>query len=488
MSKNDSPAMPEDKILDEIKTENESPWELPEWKVSGIFSSHMVIQRDEPVKVWGWSNHIGAKVEAQWGDEKVSAEVGNDGRFELNFAPRPANFEPTTMKISSEYGCDVFEDILVGDVWVMGGQSNSEHHLEPCLADTPDIEATIDESHPIRLFRQTQRAAYENKEFQNAPMPDIIDPSWRWKRPDEAAAKEFSAIGYYFARIVQPQINVPVGMVMMCAGGACLRELMPVELAHKLGYFKGANVPVGGYFNTLINPLIGIKFKGQIYFQGESEGIWIEMAHSYAEDLLEFVEDERTRFDCDFSFYNIQLCSYREEGGQFFKHLNIVRGSQFKALSIIPNSYLTVSRDCGSKPEDADFAHSPHKIGIAKRVAAQALAGDYGIGDIDETYSPLPVKAEKNADFITVEFKCENGGLKTSDSGAVKGFSFTDEAGNEILAEAEIISKNAVKVKIPDGVNTSKIGFAMNNIADLDRANLCGGTDLPVPSFEIEIK
>ncbi len=481
-----APAMPKNKVSEEFNAEK-SIWTLPEWKISGLFSSHMVIQRNEPVKIWGWSTHFGAKVTAVWDGEEVSTTVSEDGKFEVFFKARPKSFTPSKIKVFSDFGSDTFEDVLVGDVWVIGGQSNAEHHLEPCLADAPEIERSIDAKHPIRLFRQTQRSAFENKEMQTTPMPDIINPEWCWKLPDESAAKEFSAIGYFVARLIQPTVNVPIGVVMMCAGGACLRELMPKELANKLGYFKGANVPIAGYYNTLINPLLGLKFKGQIYFQGESEGIWLEMAKSYGEDLFEFVEDERKRFDCNFSFYNIQLSSYREEGSKFFPHLNIVRNSQLKALSLIPNSHLTVSRDCGSKPEDEDFAHSPHKFEIARRVAMQVLAADYGMGKIEETYSPLPVKAEKNNGKIVVEFKFTNGKLKTATNEPVKGFSFTDNEGNEIHATAEITDFNKVSVEIPKGSALSEIGFAMNNIADTERANLCGGTGLPVPSFEIEV-
>ena len=195
MSDKNAPAMPQNKNLDELNTEEKIPWEIPEWKVSGIFSSHMVLQRNEPIKVWGWSTHIGAEVEGLWKNEKARGQVDKNGRFELIFNAKDADNEPSTMIIKSDFGCDIFEDILVGDVWVIGGQSNAEHHLEPCLADTPEIESEIDENKPIRLFRQTQRFAYENKEMQNFPMPDIINPEWRWKRPDESAAKEFSAIG-----------------------------------------------------------------------------------------------------------------------------------------------------------------------------------------------------------------------------------------------------------------------------------------------------
>jgi len=291
---------------------------------------------------------------------------------------------------------------------------------------------------------------------------------------------------------------------MMCAGGACLRELMPVELAHKLGYTQGANVPVAGYYHTLIAPLIGIGVKGQIFFQGESEGIWEEMAHSYGEDLAAFVEDERRRFGVHFGFYNVQLASYREECDDYFPHLYWVRASQFKALSLIPDYYLTVDRDLGSLAGEPDFAHSPHKYALAKRLAAQILAAEYGIGELEKTNSPMPVKAVHKNDQVTVTFEHVNGGLCRAvfenegraygntvagyvKQGAVKGFSFMDADGREIPAAAAILAEDIVSVEIPEGADVSQVHYAMNNMAYLEQADLCGGTGLAVPAFAVPV-
>ena len=162
MKSDDIPAIPQKNIVfEERKVEKKSIQVLPEWKVSGVFSSHMVLQRERPITVWGWSCHIGAAVSAVWGHETVAATVGENGRFELTFQPRKASFTPSQMRISSEYGNDTFDDILIGDVWVIGGQSNAELTLGPCLVDTPEIAKTLYEHHPFRLFTQTQAYARE---------------------------------------------------------------------------------------------------------------------------------------------------------------------------------------------------------------------------------------------------------------------------------------------------------------------------------------
>lgn len=483
----DAPALPQNaQAQAEEETFEAEP--LPEWKVSGIFSSHMVLQRERPITVWGWSSHTGAQVTGCWDGETVTTEVDADGRFALTFAARPLSFVPSCMKISSAYGSDAFEDILVGDVWVIGGQSNAELNLAPCLGVTPEIAADLNGDLPIRLFRQTQGGAIACKRFHNTPSRDIIEPEWCWNRPDEENAKRFSALGYYFARLITEKIPVPMGVVMMCAGGACLRELMPQDLANRLGYTTGANVPVAGYFNTLIAPLIGLQFKGQIFFQGESEGIWKEMALSYDTDLAAFVEDERARFGFDFPFYNVQLSSYRDECDAYFKHLYWVRSRQLRAVDIIPRSYMAVARDLGSLPDDPDFAHSPYKYPLAKRVAAQVLAEEYGIGTLEEANAPIPVCAVKDGDTVTVRFSCAGAGLTTPNGDALCGFSFMNEAGEELAAQAAITGPDTVAVTLPEGADAAEVHFAMYNKVYLEEANLCRADGMPVPAFALAVQ
>lgn len=482
----DAPAMPEAGTVESAE-QIVDPQPLPEWKVSGIFSSHMVLQRERPVTVWGWSTHIGAAVTGCWSGETVTGTVDETGRFALTFAARPASFVPTEMTVSSAYGSETFTDILVGDVWVIGGQSNAELNLQPCLRVTPEIAATIRAEHPFRLFRQTCAGAREHAEFHNVPARDIIDPTWRWNLPDEENARIFSALGYYLARILTEKVPVPFGMIMMCAGGACLRELMPLELGHALGYTTGANVPVAGYYNTLIAPLIGLQFAGQVFFQGESEGIWKEMALSYDTDLAAFVEDERRRFGFDFPFFNVQLSSYRDEVDAYFPHLYWVRSRQQRAVDIIPDSSVMVCRDLGSLPEDPDFAHSPYKYALAKRLAAQILAKVYGIGDAEQADPLKPVAAVRSGDTVTVRFDHAQGGLVAAGTQELVGFSFMTEDWKEIPAAAVITGENTVAVTLPEGVKADEVHYAMFNKVYVEQANLCRADGLPAPAFVLPV-
>ncbi len=491
--------------------------ELPAFKVSGVFSSHMVLQRGQHVKIYGFSNRTGMKVTGRW--EKSSngaasvltaeAAVNEDGRFELIFEAVEADRTPSRMTIESEAGSAVFDDILVGDVWLIGGQSNAECAVAHCLQADPGVVDSTSEDDNFRLFRQTQAKAYELRDNCPRPYRDVIDPGWKWARPGKEAALAFSAIGFYFAKELTAHTDVPVGLFMMCPGGACLRELMPAELARERGYETGANMPVGGYYNTLISPAVGMCFRGQIFFQGESEGIWKEMAYSYHEDLKAFVSDQRARFGVGFPFYNVQLSSYRDEGSAFFPYLNVVRLRQFDAQKIIPDSHLAVSRDLGSLPDDSDWAHSPHKKELGRRLAAQIYAYEYAegadnrISDPADYESPVPESYSRSEDGYEIRFGYAGSGLRAATAGTgtdsgtvanratpagtlVKGFAVY-AAGEEqpVPAEAYIVTNDTVRVIC--GKDAAAIGYAAFHRAYIEDADLTNGSGLPAPAFRLDV-
>lgn len=482
-------------------------WACPDFKVSGIFSSHMVLQREKPIKVWGFSDTPDSRVAGCFMGETVTATVGEDNRWILTFSSHLYECEPQIMVISDDRGHTVtFDDILIGDVWLIGGQSNAELTMGPCMTLTPSME--FYEGDNFRLFTQTQAYPYTHQELCATPQPDVVGPDWRWKRPDREASLAFSAMGWYFAHEVTKHIDIPLGLVMMAAGGACIRELLPIELAHGEGYHYGANVQEGGYFNTLINPILGLPCKAMLFFQGESEGGSRELAEKYAYELALLVADERARFGQDFPFYNIQLSDYRDEGSQFFPWHDIIRIQQFKALSLIPNSSLTVDMDLGAPEDYPDWAHSPRKLELGERLALLALAKEYGIGRETECGSPRPIMASLSADrkHIVVEFTDIAAGLIVSGHNPadsygmeVQGFSVGDYD-HRAPARAVISSRHSVTVDIPAEVLTAveahpdtanalmgQVNYAFSLRVTPENADLRGGNNLPAPAFSLGV-
>lgn len=470
-----------------------SSWVCPEFKVSGVFSSNMVLQRDEPILIWGFSDVPGTKVTGEFMGERKECVAGDDNKWTLTFSARAYQKTGQRMLISDDRGNRTeFTDILIGDVFFVGGQSNAELTLAPCAPFTPEI--AFDENDNFRLFTQTQAYPYLHPEKCESPYPDVINPEWMWKKPDEEAGMAFSAMGWYFVKALSEIIDIPVGMIMIAAGGACMRELLPVELAHACGYTSGNLVREGGYFNSLIHPFIPLPFKAMLFFQGESEGGWREYAERYDRELKLLVEDERARFGRDFPFYNVQLSEYGDNCYIHFPWLDIVRVKQLEDTKIIDKYALVPDYDLGAPADYEDWPHSPIKKPLAERLSKLVLSREYGIGDENDALAPAPVRAVRTGNEIEITFAPEGRKMrirgKTAEESvgkALPGFS-VGAYDTRVPAPAYLTEKNTVKVHVPYGADSTKVNYAYSIRISKETANLENENGLPCLSFSIDVE
>ncbi len=469
--------------------EPEDPAELITYQVSRAFSSNMVVQRNQYVTVWGWADQPGGILYGDFMGETRYAVVGADGNWKMQFSPHPETAEPQTMRIKPIQGEEtVFDNILVGDVWIVSGQSNAELQLTPTIAylekeQQSALKDEIKADSQIRIFTQTRTHVISDPAYYSAPQKDVTNPRWRWQVGCERGAYgNFSAIGYYFAMELRKNLpEVPIGMIMAAAGGACLRELLPAETANELGYSDTVTVPVGGYYNSLISPFVGLPFTGMLFYQGESEAAG-DMYRNYARDLKAFVEELRTRWQYDFPFYNVQLSSHGENQLSYWPQLPEIRNAQYQALSIIPNSYLAVSMDVGFREDEDDWAHPKNKNPVGQRLGRLALATIYGKLSADDVCSPQPAEVTWESDAVLIRFAHAGEGLKLMEGTELKGFQCVYN-GTAEAAAAEVVDSRTVKVRLSkEGV--SAVRYGMIPLAYPENANLCSSGGYPAAAFE----
>jgi sialate O-acetylesterase len=172
--------------------------------ISPIFGDNMVLQRGKPNMIWGWSEP-GDKVRIDVGGKHASGVARADGRWQVQIHP-PHVGGPYTMKISGHQTVDL-HNVLVGDVWLCGGQSNMQVGLLRVRDGEEEVKAA---SFPeIRFFTVAAHAAYHHT--------DIVDGTWNVVSPE--TADKVSAVAYYFARKVQQEIHVPIGLIVDALGG-----------------------------------------------------------------------------------------------------------------------------------------------------------------------------------------------------------------------------------------------------------------------------
>ncbi len=188
-------------------------------KLHGIFSSNMVVQREKPIVVWGWAEP-GGRVAVQFGEEKAAAEAdAQSGRWEVTFPAREADAAGRKLVVTAGEETVEMDNIVVGDVWVMNGQSNMAFGLGGTLrADLESAQADLP------LLRRVGIAANESYELQQ-DLPEEKVSGWTVSTPETAGG--FSAIGYAFASRVQRALGIPIGIIDNARGGASIESLVP---------------------------------------------------------------------------------------------------------------------------------------------------------------------------------------------------------------------------------------------------------------------
>ncbi len=172
--------------------------------VSPIFGDNMVLQRGKANRLWGWSEP-GDTIRVQIGENTASAIAGADRRWEVKIQSPPAG-GPYTLRISGRETLEL-HNVLAGDVWLCGGQSNMEVPLRFARNGADEVKAA---NYPeIRFYNVAGHPAYHHT--------DLIEGNWRTVTPE--TANGISAVAYYFARKVYEEIHVPIGLVMDAVGG-----------------------------------------------------------------------------------------------------------------------------------------------------------------------------------------------------------------------------------------------------------------------------
>jgi sialate O-acetylesterase len=174
-----------------------------------LLSDHMVVQRDRPLRIWGWASPREAVV-VRFRSHAARATAGPDGRWQVSLSPAAAG-GPFTLDVRSGDRHLVVRDVLVGDVWLAGGQSNMEF---PLRRDR-DASTQIAGAHDFLLRQFKVPIAWSDS------MPADVTGG-DWESADSAHAGAFTAVGYYFARAIRRSEHVPIGIINSTWGGSAI--------------------------------------------------------------------------------------------------------------------------------------------------------------------------------------------------------------------------------------------------------------------------
>jgi sialate O-acetylesterase len=188
-----------------------------EVRLSNVFGEHMVLQRDRPLRVWGEATP-GQTLTVELAGHKASTRVDADGRWRVQLAPLPAG-GPYRLRVQGDQAIEL-DDVLIGDVWLLGGQSNMEFPLG--ATDTGPEEVASPQNPQLRQLRVPLRASV-HPEAEIAPAP--------WVVAEAGKVGDFSAVGYHFARQMQAVQGVPIGLIHTAWGGSMLETWVRRDVA-----------------------------------------------------------------------------------------------------------------------------------------------------------------------------------------------------------------------------------------------------------------
>ncbi len=201
-----------------------APAARAEVKLPALFSDNMVLQRDKPVPVWGWADP-GATVTVEFGGEKATARADETGRWMVRLKAGPANRTGQTLAVTcSSGGTRVFHNVLVGDVWLCSGQSNMDYELAGGRRGQRGLLAEFDATADYPAIRHF--AVPEN----SAVLPqDDMQGAGGWQVCTPETAKAFSAVGYFFGRMIHERTEVPIGLITAAVGGTRIESWTRAE-------------------------------------------------------------------------------------------------------------------------------------------------------------------------------------------------------------------------------------------------------------------
>lgn len=469
-------------------------------RMSPLYTDNMVLQHGKPLTIQGTAN-AGDRITVSIAHQKQKVVTGMDGKWSVTLSPLKAG-GPYTLVVSSGKQKLTYGNVLAGEVWLCSGQSNMEFYLNWSATAKRDVAKAANDN--IRLFDMKARWRTDAVEW-NASVLDSLnhlqyykDTEWTVCSPQTAG--NFSAVAYYFGKMLQDSLQVPVGLICNAIGGspteawidrssleyhfpAILRNWTKNDFIQDWVRGRAAlNVKKSTdklqrhpyepcyLYESGILPLQQFPIKGIIWYQGESNAHNRE-AHEKLFKLL--VDSWRKNWeDNELPFYYVQLSSIDRPSWPWF------RDSQRRFLTQIPHTGMAVTSD----KSDSLNVHPTHKQEVGERLAVWALNKTYNYKNVVPS-GPLfkSVSFKNGAAYISFDY---SEGLHASDNNEIRTFELSGDDQIFYPAKAAVVNGElkvwSDKVKEPTIVRYGWQPFT--------RANLVNGAGLPASTFRSDVK
>ena len=361
----------------------------------------------------------------------------------------------------------MLDDVLIGEVWLASGQSNMQWKLSNRLVNQEQEIANANYNQ-IRMF--TVPLDLTGEQIKNS----------KWKVSNSENVKSFSAVGYFFARRLHVDLNIPIGIINTSWGGTRVEAWISLEKLRTLNATKDiiSNLDLNTENNKKVNdanaysilykkmlsPVLPYGIRGAIWYQGEAN---VGNYEEYNELFPAMIEDWRERWGYNFPFYYVQIAPFNYEAGKLSYELRDVQRKSLKTK----NTGMAVTMDIG----EANDIHPANKQDVGNRLALLALDNDYGYDLVSS--GPLYKNHELHNDYIDIDFDSKGSGLLGIRK--LEGFEIAGSDGVFENAKAIIID-NKVRISSSKVDNPKQVRYAWKNVFD---GTLFNKEGLPASSF-----
>jgi len=487
------------------------------FSVSKVFGSNMVLQRGEYLRVWGWArkSENGKKISASLMGLTADTIIAN-GEWEITFEQKlDACAElGNDLKVYTDSDEVVFEDVLIGDVYMVIGQSNVQYNVSQYLKSGKNLKWNINQLDSNSVIRMNYNSNTDSVGYPvrgtKTVCEDVVTNNG-WVIPNSNNIGRLSAYGYFTAlKLAEHTDNkIPIGISQFSASGRTLSVFLPNEIADKYGtdrFDAGKGVYVGNYHSSVVTrymynhymyPYERMSIAGILWYQGESESAPL-LSDAYVKKfslLIEYMRSTHNLVNKDFPVFIMEFPSIYSKPSGYTGNWGYLDTGRIRAImgripEVVPNSYIIGSSDLWNNREYADNVHPHCKYEQAERAAAAVNAVIYKKSGLDEVTGPILDSYEISADrkTITLKFKNYGDGLTTSDGSTnVIGFNCINAA-NALISNSDITAT----IIAPDTVvlTSSNVmyGVAYNAIAGYfygEDINLCDSYGNPATAFWI---
>lgn len=456
-----------------VSNEAYVPEEPKTFATAPLFTDNMVLQRDEPIVVWGVCEP-GASVSVQF-DGVVEQTVTGDeqGNWKATLAARPADGATAhTLSVECDGTSLSYENVVMGDVWMMSGQSNMSLKMVSVEPDQLE-EAKADAEYPDLRY-------YDVVKIVNGGA--IVEGNDKaWIGCNATRMVDWSAIAFFFGRDVHKTQNVPVGLISCNHGGSTAEAFISEEAFAADAVLNAAKCPdstdplfalyqnPSSVFNGMVKKLVGYSIKGVVWYQGEANAKYSKNYETVFKGLIADWRNQWNRPELPFIF--VQLPAYNrtdEPGGSSWSE---VREAQLNTWLSIPHTAMAVAMDAG----DLTNIHPANKKPVADRLVRCARGMVYGEEVIYK--SPVFRSIENEGSVAVLSFDNLTGAWSATKE--ISEFELCGEDGIYHPATAEISGEN-IRVSAADVAMPKGVRYAWSNVSTI---SLYDESGLPLPPF-----